>query len=239
LRGVFADRSWLVLAAEGGGALRGDPGTVIGMRFTLLRYSDAGVLVDSLFSFDGAARLVHQLNGITHFPYIPFSTEALYGVDGDGFVVMRGDAAELEFRDRDGRVQRIVRWPRERVPSAQMWPEYKARSIARLAGSDERQRTLYSAFYERDLPLPEYAPMYQSLKVAADRRIWLERYRLPGDTTARTWDVIDTDGAWLGTVHVPRQLTLYRAGTDALLGRSLDSLGVERVELYGMRSTAR
>jgi hypothetical protein len=71
-----------------------------------------------------------------------------------------------------------------------------------------------------------------------ERRIWLERFRLPGDTGPRRWDVIAANGEWLGTVDVPPRFTLFRAGRDYVLGRTLDSLGVERVQRHRVRPVA-
>jgi hypothetical protein len=76
--------------------------------------------------------------------------------------------------------------------------------------------------------------MYGAMVVDADHRVWLERFRMPGDTV-RTWDVIARDGAWLGTVTTPPRTTVHRIGRDYLLGRSLDSLGVERVQVHALR----
>ena len=73
------------------------------------------------------------------------------------------------------------------------------------------------------------------MRIDSERSVWLQRFRMPGDTAARVWDVIAADGAWLGVVRTPPRLTAYRIGTDFMLGRSVDSLGVERVQLFGLR----
>jgi hypothetical protein len=231
LQGVFADGSWLVMAFEGGGRSNGPPGSVLESRFSLLRYDRTGAPLDTLATFAGRKRYVNEVNGITHYPYIPLTADPLQAVSGNELVTLRGDKAELEYRDQQGRLVRLVRWPRERKPSAEVWPAFKERSIAGLATGDERNRVMYTAYYAKELPLPEFAPLYAAMRVDADRRVWLERFRLPGDSV-RTWDIIEYDGAWLGTVITPPRMNLHRIGKDYLLGRSLDSLGVERVQLH-------
>ena len=235
LRGVFADGSWLAIAADGGGTLGGAPGTVIGMGFSILRYDENGVPAGALGRYEGAKRLVHEVQGTIHYPYIPLTTESIIGISGNQLVVMRGDKPELEYHDLSGRLVRVVRWPRARVPSSAIWPEYRDRSVAGLPTADERTRRLYGAYYAKELPLPEFAPLYTAMRIDSELSVWLQRFRMPGDTAARVWDVIGADGAWLGAVRTPPRLTAYRIGTDFMLGRSVDSLGVERVQLFGLR----
>ncbi len=236
LQGIFADGTWLVLAYEGGGRISGPPGSIIESRFSLLRYSAAGVLLDSLGTFSGAKRYSHQFNGITHFPYVPLTASPIQGVAGSSVVVLRGDKPELEYYDFSGNVTRVARWQRERVRSATIIDAYKKADLATIPANDTRSRMLDEDFYKQDLPIPEFAPMYRELVVDAAQRVWLERFRLPRDTAARLWDVISPQGTWLGVVPTPARLTIYRIGTDYVLGRSLDSLDVERVELYGLRA---
>ncbi len=237
LRGIFADGTWLVLAYENGGRISGPAGSVIESRFSLLRYDTSGALLDSLGTFAGAKRYAHEFNGFTRFPYIPLSTSPIQGVAGNSLVVLRGDKPELEYYDLSGKLTRVATWQRERVRSADIIDAYTKADLATIPAADTRSRMTDEDYYKRDLPIPEYAPLYQELVVDAGERVWLERFRFPRDTAARVWDVISPQGAWLGVVRTPPQLTVYRIGTDFLLGRSLDSLGVERVELYGLRAT--
>lgn len=105
-----------------------------------------------------------------------------------------------------------------------------------IASASERDRVLYGAFYERDLPLPEYAPLYTAMKVDDARRVWLMRFRMPYDSTDRVWDVVDSEGRLLGTVHTPTNLAVLRVRRDAVLGLQRDSLGVERVVRFPIRA---
>jgi hypothetical protein len=235
-RGIFADGSWLVLGFEGGGLLGGAPGTVLDSRVSLFHYDTRGNFLDSLGTFESSKRYVNSVGGTTNFPYLPFTSELLVGTSGNEMVTLREDTPELAYRDRTGKVVRIVRWHRDRVRSSELWPRYKALNVAALANADERTRTLYGAFFEQDLPLPEFAPLYQTLRVDGEKRVWLERYRMP-DETARVWDVIDADGAWLGTITTPRALSIYRISHNQLLGRTLDSLGVEHVAAFAFHAS--
>lgn len=236
LRGVFADGDWLVLGAADGGRLGGAPGTVIASDFALYRYDRRGAPVATLTRFPGRPRYVNEARGITHFPYVPLTSEAIFAAVGDELAVLRGPRAELEFIDRSGRLARVVRWDRAPRPAAELWPEYRRREVAGLARASERDRVLYGAFYARALPLPEYAPLYTAMKVDDARRVWLMRFRMPYDSTDRVWDVVDSDGRLLGAVHTPASLTVFRVRRDAVLGLERDSLGVERVVRFPIQA---
>jgi len=236
LRGVFANGTWAAFAAEGGGILNGPPGSIINMGFELLHYSADGVMQRSLRRYAGAPRYVLSAAGRTSFPYVPLTPEELSGVLGDSLVLLQKGQPELLWFDQQGRLTQIARWSRRRVPSAEVYPAYIDSSLASLRrGTDRRQEASYTALYQTDLPIPEFAPLYTTLKVDDERRVWLERFRLPGDTGPRRWDVIAPTGEWLGTVAVPPRFTLFRAGLDYVLGRTLDSLGVERVQRHRVR----
>jgi hypothetical protein len=233
LRGVLADGDWVAMAFANGGTLRGEPGQVIRSTYAVLRYDSTGTLRDTITTLPGRPRIVNEHEGRVHFPYIPLSSEPLFGVDGDRLVVVSGFAPALEFRGADGTVLAQRTFPRAQVRAADIWAEYKASSARSMRGARDSAR--YAAFHEKALPLPEFAPLFVGLKVDAARRIWLERFRMPDDDGPRAWDVLDSTGTYLGMVLTPRGLTVYRIGTDALIGRSRDSLGVERVQLFRIR----
>jgi hypothetical protein len=70
--------------------------------------------------------------------------------------------------------------------------------------------------------------------VDSEEHIWLERYRLPWEADSR-WEVVASDGRWLGDVVAPARLRILQIGRDFVLGRQVDSLGVERVRLHALR----
>ena len=238
LNGVFSDGAWLASAPEGGGVLNGAVGTVITMAFQVLRYTPDGRLPRELFQFAGRPRYRTS----TQFPYIPLTSESIFGTMGDSTVVLREGQPELEWYDTHGRVVQVARWSRRRVPSREVYPVFKDSTMAVLRRNSAQaagfQMAANEELFKADLPIPEFAPLYTTLKVDDERRIWLERFRLPGDTGPRRWDVINASGEWLGTVDVPPRFTLFRAGRDYVLGRTLDSLGVERVQRHRLRPVA-
>jgi hypothetical protein len=190
----------------------------------------------SLRSYASRPRYVLNAAGRTGFPYVPLTSEEQAGVLGDSFVVLPPGRPELLWFDQQGR---LARSPAGHVVACRP-PRCTRRTSIPVSpvmrrGTDREDEASYTELYKQDLPIPEYAPLYTTLKVDDERRVWLERFRLPGDTGPRRWDVIAPTGEWLGTVAVPPRFTLFRAGRDYVLGRTLDSLGVERVQRHRVR----
>jgi 6-bladed beta-propeller len=213
-------------------ALRGAPGARIDATMAYAIFDTLGRPVRSLFEVAGRSRLVHSYQGITHYPYIPFSPEALVAARGDRIYLLRNLAPEIEVWSRQGQRVATWRWHATRVPVRTVWDRYKAAELA--AATRERDKVLYGHYYDMDLPMPELVPVGSRLVVSADDHLWIERYRLPWDTIRR-WDVLDPRGRYLGAVETPARLDVYQIGTDFLLGRMRDSLDVEQVQVYDVR----
>jgi hypothetical protein len=228
LQGVFADGAWqmLALAPE----LKNEPGTYLRSAQQFVRFNPDGTPDTTLRRVEGRTRFVHQFGSITHFPFVPFTAEPLAAA-GEHFWVVNGGASELEQRNLRGDLVRVVRLARDIPRAADVYARYVELSLATM---DSTRRAQYEHFYGLNHPLPEHIPAYQAMLVDATSHVWLERYRLPGDTIP-SWDVIAPNGRWLGAVSVPSRLRVMQVGEDFVLGRHLDSLGVERLRVHPLR----
>jgi len=231
LRGVAANGDWLVQAFAGGGTLQGQPGQVLNASYQLLRYDSLGAMQDTILQLPSRPRVVNEHEGSIHFPYIPLSSEPVFTLDGDRLIVVSGSAPALEIHSLSGELLAQHVWNRPQQRSVEIWDEFKRRSATTMQGRDSAR---YMALFEKPLPLPEFAPMYVGVKGDGTGRLWLERFRMPGET-ARNWDVISKDGEWLGTITTPAGLTVLRIADGVLVGRSRDADEVERVQLFRVR----
>jgi hypothetical protein len=231
LQGVFADGSWQMLALVP--ELRNEPGTYLRSEQQFVRFNPDGTPDTTLRRVEGRTRYVHQFGSITHFPFVPFTAEPLAAA-GEYFWVVNGGGTELEQRSRRGDLARIVRLSHDLPRTSDVYSRYVEASLATM---DSTRRAQYEHFYGLHHPLPEHIPAYQAILVDATSHVWLERYRLPGDTVP-SWDVISPKGRWLGAVAVPSRLRLLQVGDDFVLGRHLDTLGVERIRLHPLRVRA-
>ena len=176
-----------------------------------------------------AERLGFRFGGSVTFPYIPFSAHA-ESAAGAG-VVAWGSGGQPEFTAWiDVTATRIlVRWEGRRRREATDWVGAYLEGIRANARSANDER--YYNRLVRDAPLPRYLPVYQDLLVDGTGRIWVERYRAPGETTPE-WDVFDVDGIWLGKVETPHRFRVMEIGDDYLAGVFRDELDVEYVRVY-------
>jgi hypothetical protein len=233
--GAFADGTLLELAyeSEEGSA----PGQVVRSAVRYFHYSQTGAPVALLSRVGSAPRYVHSAGNVTHYPYLPFAVEPVMVADSATVLLLRDGSPEIERLDLEGRMLARIRWqPQRRPVTAAIYKQYVTNDLAR--SSNPEQRRLYETFYKLSLPLPDLVPAYRDLYVDDTRHIWVERYRLPGEVE-RVWDVLDPAGRWLGALTLPGRFWLHRAGADYLLGTQMDSLDVERMQLYSLVRTPR
>lgn len=232
-RALASNGDWIVQAFTGGGTLRGQPGQVLESSYQVLRYDSLGAMRDSIIALPSRPRIVNEFQNTVHFPYIPLAAEPLLAVDGDRLIIVAGNAPAMEIHSLDGELLAQQVWDRPRVRVGDIWDEYRRQSAVAMAG--QRDSARYADFHAKAIPLPEFAPLYVGVEVDPSGRIWLERFRMPLDST-RNWDVLDRDGKLLGSAESPRGVTVLRFAGDKMLGRHRDSLGVERVQLFRVRA---
>jgi hypothetical protein len=94
-------------------------------------------------------------------------------------------------------------------------------------------------FWQRafaEMPVPETMPAYSQFMVDAAGNLWVEEYNRPGDDQPR-WVVFDPNGVMLGTIETPKRFRLYEIGVDYVLGRGVDELDVEHIQMYELLKT--
>jgi hypothetical protein len=227
--GLFGDGSWLTLALQP--ELRNEPGTYLRSAQQFVRFGADGRPLTVLRRVEGRARFVNRFGSITHFPFVPFTSEPVARASGDHVYIVPSGAPELEVRDLDGALRRVIRLGLRLDRSADVFGRFRETSLAAM---DSEQRPQYAHFYGLDHPLPEHVPAFQGLIMDDQANVWLERYRQPWEEDSR-YEIIDRQGRWLGQVQVPAKLRIFQIGTDFVLGRQVDSLGVERVRVHALR----
>ena len=242
LWGSFADGSWLVRAPDRGGRvapeIRAEPGRVFSLGQQYHRYSGQGEPISLLARTSGRLRMVDRLGDMTHHPYMPFAPAPQVASFGDRLWVTNGADPEVEAYDLNGRVVARVRWNREAEPlTRDTFESYRQRMLALVGEYTQPANDLYRHFYQQDLPLPEYVPLYTSMLIDSEGNLWLKRFRprYPQDDLPSQWDVVDQDRGWVATVETPPRFTVYQVGGDSILGLHQDEGGTQRVQVYKLR----
>ena len=153
-------------------------------------------------------------------------------IDARGTTIAITTAMEPEVLVLDDalRPRHIVRWsdPDRQVTSAHI-QAYRDRVIEAPGGRGSEswdESDEFSVSGER--PAAEVFPTVSYLKIGRDGRLWVARYRRPGER--RAWMVFEPEGdfiCWCPQLPV----TPYEFGSDYVLGRRTDD-GVTRVMMY-------
>ncbi len=156
-------------------------------------------------------------------------------VGPDGYFLTEGDAYSISAYDVSGRLRRIIRLDREPRPvTGEVRTAHEARLREETSPENEEwlQRRL-------SVPYPTHLPAFERLHADAEGNIWARHRRYGADDgTAGAgmyeFFIFGADGRHLGTIELPAGLEVYRIGTDFVLGKVRDELGVDYVQLYGI-----
>ena len=203
----------------------GSPGTVEltrpGLEYGILT-ADGSVHRDLGTYASGELYVVNTANGPRPRRY-PFRRDGFARIWGDRIIIGSNDRYEIHAYRADGSLARIVRREHEaRAPTRADLREAVARR------NPDRPEALDEV---ADMPLVESFPAFDVVRVDALAHLWIEEYRLPGETR-RLWTVFDPEGRALGLVEMPGSFAVEEIGADYILGTREDELGIEYVESW-------
>lgn len=169
---------------------------------------------------------------------VPYGLDPSWALHGDELYIAPGVEHEVKIHSPDGRLGMRMRHLRNPVAVSDEDAEVALEFVLQTASD----RDADAAGAVGRLPVPEHRPAYDDLLVDEDGNVWARHYRslyqawLEGDWQGpSTWSVFRPDGALLGEVQIPSELTVLHVGPDALLAMWRDELGVPFVRLYPLR----
>ena len=205
---------------EGDGSLRAELGTYPGAEE--FQYADEGGFP--------------PFNFWMHDP--PFQQSVVWGAWDGLAIVSNTDRYEIRAYGADGSLARIVRRDHQvRTPTEADLERFKAGRLGSITGADFKQ-TMIPVLDALLLPssFPAFSPIeMEALGIHVDALdyLWVREYRLPGEEGVRPlWTVFDPDGIVQGFIETPAGLVIYEIGEDHILGKVLDELNVEYVQLW-------
>jgi hypothetical protein len=209
-------------------------------RMRLLHYAADGALLGTVGSFLASDQFQARWG-----PSGMIMTEAPFGRTtsanvGNGQVfVATGDTDEIAVFTQSGELERLIR--RVAAPisvTAEMEQNDRDRRVAEESSelADRNTEARVIRLYE-ELPYPGVLPPYAGTVVDSDANLWVQDFRLTDDEP-NSWSVFDAEGIWLGGVTLPEGLPVQEIGSGYVLGRTVDDLGVERVQVYGLSRVA-
>jgi hypothetical protein len=212
---------------------------------SLWRYSPQGRPVAQLATFPGQETFFQETPfgvdmrrpyfGQTSF-YQAWKNRLYWGVT---------DRFEINVQSQDGALLSVVRiqQPSRSVTAADV-NELIRRHVDTLSPSlrEPVRRVLSRMPVGGKFPAfgwPVWSDHYGSdLDVDDEGNIWVVQYFEPNaPRNART--ILDANGRWLGTVRLPPRFTPLHLGADVVLGKWLDSMDVEHLQLYQLNKPTR
>ena len=248
IRTVTLDPSYLN-ASRGGGVLAN--GVSVNVRRSLAWQGDDfrqpepwfveahdvdGTLMRELGRLDGVRLGTWEGAGVrmsTLFDPVPSIAAA-----GATIAIATAREPEIQILDGELRLRRIVRWsdPDREVTAAHI-QAYRDAVVARRGGrgSEDWSAADESLVSDRR-PAADLFPTTSGLMLGRDGRLWVRRYRRPGDEVR--WMAFRSGGEFQCHLTLDVSLTVYEFGADYLLAVHRDELGVERVVEYELHPSS-
>ena len=200
---------------------------------SLMRFSPEGVYEETIASLAGPELwLPPRPPDQTHFTYLP----ALFGywpylAVFDDLVFAGTDRGfEVAAYSEAGDLYRLTRIP---GPERELAGDEVDEFLDRVR--EELFPGLAVGLSQR--PRPDTYPWFSRIMPDAEGNVWVSEYvQLSFDP--QRWTVFDSDGILIGDIEVPRRFMILDIGSDYLLGRGLDDLDVEHIQLYSLLKDA-
>lgn len=194
---------------------------------SLMRFSPEGEYLTSIASIPGPELwLPPRPPDQTYFNYLP----ALFGywpylaTSGDLVYAGTDRGFEVAAFSEMGDLHRLVRIPGPERPLT-------GNDVERFLERVREEHYPGMAVGLSQMDRPETYPWFSKIVVDAVGNVWISEYvQLVFDP--ERWTVFDSHGNLLGDVVVPRRFRILDIGSDFVLGRRLDDLDVEHVQLY-------
>ena len=216
---------------------RGETGGVRSDSITLFRVAADGSRADSIARLFGSQVYI-QVTGTASTRSMmvgspAFGRHGSNAVAGDGFVHTAGDAYELEWYDRSGRLTEIVRVRRDLRPVTE--DHIAGYRAANLEGAEAEWRPRIEQFL-RDMVYPSTHPAFTRLLIDAAGRVWA----LEGGILRERgrWWVFD-EGVLVGEARLGERCNPLEFGEGYVLCRPTEDDDVPRLELYRLMAVGR
>lgn len=161
----------------------------------------------------------------------PLGKQTYVAIGNDRLYVGTGDSLGIEVRSFSGAVTSLVRLPYNRIP---IDDDYVADFVDRVIELNPNRSPASLRRRYAEIEFPKFFPTHGDVILDTRGNLWVERYRLPGETASR-WTVFDHDGKAIGAIDLPDQFRLMWTDLSQVLGTFEDSTGELHILAYGIR----
>ena len=154
------------------------------------------------------------------------------GVTAGALLITRGDRAQVEVLDLEGRTTQIIRWTeRSRTVTDDLWAEYAENMRSGIAGDDAD----VNRFLAEGRAATDELPYLSFVHGDTEGRVWVSEYSLPFRYPER-YRVFDRAGDWLGWVSMPPRVEILDIGSDMILAIQRNDFDVEAIVLLPLQA---
>lgn len=157
---------------------------------------------------------------------LPFSPRPSFATAGETVAVIDGGDAALIVGSIDTEPERLE-FP-ELAPTevslnprqayTDFWSQSERRSAAARLSLLDRSDT------------PDHVPAFDQIIGGSDGSFWLRRFQIDG-FAAQVWEVLDPNGSWIKTAHIPARTRLHSVFPH-VLGIAFDEFNVQTVHVF-------
>lgn len=232
-------------ARRDGTILTTHPGEATDSAVLDIRDGEGEVLVSLEKQPDREMRRWKDDRGANWMEGTPYGRGLAKGLWGDLIVASHTSRYEIRAFRADGVLARIVRLEHAyRVPTREDFDHYLESELAQysafmtraapgLPASELENILLNRRKSVEATPMADSFPAFSSFIGDAAGYLWVREYDFPREARpAPLWTVFDPEGRVLGYLETPRGLRIFEIGTDYILGRMRDELGVEYVQTW-------
>lgn len=209
-----------------------------------LRYEPGGAARDTITRFPGIEmqQVTMSFNGQTFSApnAVLLGKVTMTTAEGDRFYVAQNNTWEVEVRESDGALLRVIRLPKQPAPLTPEMVEIHRKEALEALGSNAMMRSVPEALKKQitasveQAVYPETLPFIDGIIIDPARNIWVSEVQSPG-TEVRVLAVFDSAGAFQGRVAMPARFRPTVVGADRIYGVWLDPDDVQHVRAYRLQ----
>ena len=175
---------------------------------------------------------------------IPFGELLIYAVGPDRVVVGSSHETSFKVLHLDGSLDgQFVAEGQLREPTRRDWAAFEIQfrrengQALRIGSTDTGDRLPLVERVLEKAPRGEYVPLFDIIILDALGRLWVREYVLEAD--AASWQVIDKDRGLIARLQMPSSWIVLELGSDYVLAKDRDELGVEFVKRFTIEQRGR
>lgn len=160
----------------------------------------------------------------------PLGRQVTYTVQADRIYLGNQSGPDLRVLDTDGQLVGLVRLPVDdlSVTEADI-ADYEQVVLSRFGDDPERRAAVQQRI--QGLPVAPQKPAYGQAMVDAAGRLWVSGWHHVFEPPDR-WSIVDLESGSRSVLEVPPDFEVLWADQEWVLGKWVDELGVEYIQLY-------